>query len=128
MIEKRNLAEAFGSFEETWSPRIAGDINDMQIKLAKFEGAFIWHHHDREDELFFVVTGRLRMELRDQDPVLVEAGEFVIVPRNVEHRPVAEVPCEVVLIEPRTTRNTGTVENSHTVRNPAYLADPMAKP
>ncbi len=121
MVRKVNLAEAFASFTETWSPRIAGEINEMHLKLVKFEGEFVWHHHEREDELFLVVGGRLRMELRDRDPIVVEAGEFVIVPRGMEHRPVAEIPSEVVLIEPRTTRNTGNLENERTVHEPGSM-------
>ena len=117
MIVKKNLAEGFAAFEEPWSPRVAGEINNMQIKLVKLEGAFIWHRHDEEDELFLVVSGRLRMEFREQEAEIVEPGEFIIVPRGVEHRPVAEKPCEVVLLEPATTLNTGNVDNERTVRN-----------
>jgi len=107
MIEKRNLAHAFAGFDETWSPRIAGEINEMHLKLAKLEGAFVWHSHAQEDELFLVVRGRLRLEFRNQPPVVLETGEFLIVPHGVEHRPVAEEPCEVVLLEPKGTLNTG---------------------
>ena len=117
MIAKKNLAEGFAAFEEPWSPRVAGDVNDMQIKLVKLEGGFIWHRHDEEDELFLVISGRLRMELRGQEAQIVNPGEFIIVPHGVEHRPVAEKPCEVVLLEPRTTLNTGNVDNVRTVRN-----------
>ena len=117
MIVKKNLAEGFAAFEEPWSPRVAGEINNMQIKLVKLEGAFIWHRHDVEDELFLVVSGRLRMEFRVQPPQIVEPGEFIIVPHGVEHRPVAEKPCEVVLLEPGTTLNTGDVDNARTIRN-----------
>ena len=90
MIVKKSLAEGFAAFEEPWSPRVAGDINEMQIKLVKLEGAFIWHRHDEEDELFLVISGRLRMEFREQEAQIVEPGEFIIVPHGVEHRPVAE--------------------------------------
>ena len=117
MIVKKNLTEGFAAFEEAWSPRIIGEINDMQIKLVKLEGAFIWHRHDEEDELFLVVSGRLRMEFREQEAEIVEPGEFIIVPHGVDHRPVAEEPCEVVLLESATTLNTGNVENERTVRN-----------
>ena len=116
MIATKSLAEGFASFQEPWSPRVAGDINDMQIKLVKLQGAFVWHSHDVEDELFLVISGRLRMEFRDQDPQIVGAGEFIIVPHGVEHRPVAEEPCEVVLFEPRTTVNTGNLDTEQTVR------------
>ena len=116
MITKKNLAAHFARFREPWSPRVAGDINDMQIKLAKLEGAFVWHSHDEEDELFLVVSGRLRMEFRDQEAQVLEPGEFIIVPHGTEHRPVAEKPCDVVLLEPKSTLNTGNVVNERTVR------------
>ena len=116
MITKKSLAEGFAAFHEPWSPRVAGDINDMQVKLAKLEGAFVWHSHDVEDELFLVVSGRLRMEFRDQEAQMLEPGEFIIVPHGTEHRPVAEEPCEVVLLEPKSTLNTGNVVNERTVR------------
>lgn len=116
MITKQSLADGFATFEEPWSPRVAGDINDMQIKLAKLDGAFVWHSHATEDELFLVVSGRLRMEFRDQQAQVLEPGEFIIVPHGTEHRPVAEEPCEVVLLEPKTTLNTGDVVNERTVR------------
>ena len=117
MIVRRNLADGFAAIQDLWSPRVVGDINNMQIKLVKLEGAFIWHRHDEEDELFLVISGRLRMEFREQEAQIVEAGEFIIVPHGVEHRPVAEEPCEVVLLEPATTLNTGNVDNERTVRN-----------
>ena len=117
VIAKKSLADGFAAFEEPWSPRIAGDINDMQIKLVKLEGEFVWHSHAEEDELFLVISGRLRMEFRDQEAQLVGPGEFIIVPHGVEHRPVAEEPCEVVLLEPNTTLNTGNVDNALTVRD-----------
>ena len=117
MLVKKNLAEGFAVIREPWSPRVAGDINNMQIKLVKLEGEFIWHRHEEEDELFLVVSGRLRMEFRDQPPQIVRPGEFIIVPHGVEHRPVAEEPCEVVLLEPATTLNTGNVDNERTVRD-----------
>ena len=116
MIAKKNLADGFATFREPWSPRVAGEINDMQIKLAKLEGAFVWHSHAAEDELFLVVSGRLRMEFRDQEAQVLEPGEFIIVPRGTEHRPVAEEACEVVLLEPKTTLNTADVVNERTVR------------
>jgi len=117
MIEKKVLSAAFDKIDRPWTPVVAADINDMQVKLAKFEGAFDWHSHEVEDEMFLVVTGRLRMELRGQDPVVVEPGEFVVVPHGVEHRPVAEVPSDILLLEPNTTLNTGTEETDRTVRN-----------
>ncbi|MEM1397286.1 MAG: cupin domain-containing protein [Pseudomonadota bacterium] len=121
MLEKVTLSEAFKQFDEVWSPRIGGDINDCQLKLAKFEGAFDWHRHDNEDELFLVVSGKLRMRLRDGD-VHLGPGEYIIVPRGVEHCPVAEPTCNVVLLEPSTTLNTGNVENDRTVRSPKRIA------
>lgn len=116
-IAKVNLASAFGKFSDFWSPKIAGEINDMQIKLAKFRGAFHWHGHEHEDELFLVHRGTLLMRFRDRD-VRLNAGEFIIVPRMTEHLPIAETEdCEIVLLEPKTTLNTGNVENERTVRD-----------
>ena len=117
MVTTKSLAVGFAAFHEPWSPRVAGDINDMQVKLVKFQGKFVWHSHAQEDEFFLVVSGRLRMEFRDQEAQLVRPGEFIIVPHGVEHRPVAEEPCEVVLLEPKTTLNTGNVDNELTVRD-----------
>jgi mannose-6-phosphate isomerase-like protein (cupin superfamily) len=112
--DKINLRDAFASFHDAWHPRVAGDVNDMQVKLARLDGEFIWHHHEHEDELFLVVHGVLRMRFRDRE-VRVEPGEFLIVPRGVEHQPVGEADCQVLLFEPRTTLNTGTVVNERTV-------------
>lgn len=112
-MRKVNLAEKLASFNETWSPKVVGELNGQQVKLAKLDGEFVWHHHDDEDELFLIVKGRLRMELRD-GPIDLEEGEFLIVPRGVEHRPVAEEPCEVLLFEPASTLNTGNVRNDRT--------------
>ena len=122
-MRKVNLAQAFSSFSEAWSPKVAGDINDAQIKLAKFRGAFDWHHHESEDELFLVVEGRMRMGFRDRD-VDLDPGEFIIVPKGVEHRPEAlTAECHVVLLEPNTTLNTGNVENERTLRELDRIAD-----
>lgn len=116
-LRKVNLAEAFASFADAWSPKVAGDINDAQVKLVKLRGGFHWHHHDVEDELFLVVAGRLRMGLRDGDLDL-DPGEFINVPHGVEHRPEALTDeCHVLLLEPNTTLNTGNVENARTVRD-----------
>ena len=112
-MEKVNLREKFDLFGERWSPKIVGELNGQQVKLVKFLGPFVWHHHDKEDELFFVVKGRFRMEFRDRH-VWLEEGEFVIVPRGVEHRPVAEEEAQVLLFEPATTLNTGNVRNDLT--------------
>ncbi len=113
-MDKVNLAEKLARIREQWQPKIVGELNGQQVKLVKFEGPFVWHHHDAEDELFYVVRGRFRMEFRDQT-VWVEQGEFIIVPRGVEHRPVADAEAEVMLFEPATTLNTGNVRNERTV-------------
>ena len=113
-MEKVNLAEKFALFSDHWSPKVAGDINDFQVKLVKVKGEFVWHHHDAEDELFLVVKGRLQMRFRDRD-VWVEPGEFIIVPHGVEHMPVAEHETHILLLEPKTTLNTGNVRNERTV-------------
>lgn len=113
-LEKVNLAEKFAQFTERWSPKVVGELNDSFVKLAKLEGEFIWHHHANEDELFLVVKGRLRMRFRDRD-VVIEPGEFIIVPRGVEHLPVADDECWIVLVEPQGTLNTGDVVNDRTV-------------
>ena len=119
--QKVNLAGAFAGFSDPWSPKVAGDINDMQVKLAKFEGKFDWHHHEREDELFLVVKGRMRMGLRSGD-IDLEEGEMIIVPHGVEHRPEAlSEQCHVLMLEPNTTLNTGTMETERTVSNPERL-------
>lgn len=109
-----NLSEMFGRFDEAWSPRVVGALNGQEVKLARLRGEFVWHHHEAEDELFLVVKGRLRMRLREGDLEIGE-GEFLIVPRGVEHCPVAVEECLVLLFEPATTRNTGNVEDVRTV-------------
>jgi mannose-6-phosphate isomerase-like protein (cupin superfamily) len=114
-VEKVNLAAKLRLFREYWSPKIVGELNDCYVKLVKFRGEFVWHFHEREDELFLVVKGRLLMKFRDHE-VRVEEGEFIIVPRGVEHLPVAEEEVHVMLLEPKTTLNTGNVENERTVR------------
>jgi mannose-6-phosphate isomerase-like protein (cupin superfamily) len=113
-VTKVNVEEKLSLFNEHWKPKIVGELNNQYVKLVKFEGPFVWHHHDDEDEMFFVVKGRFRMEYRDRDE-WIEEGEFVIVPRGVEHRPVAEEEAHVLLFEPATTLNTGNVENERTV-------------
>ena len=114
MLEKVNLAQKFSLFDDHWSPKIVGELNDFHVKLAKIQGEFEWHHHDEEDELFFVVRGRLQMKLRDGD-VWVEEGELIVVPRGVEHLPVAAEETHLLLFEPKTTLNTGTVRSERTV-------------
>jgi mannose-6-phosphate isomerase-like protein (cupin superfamily) len=115
-----NLAQKFASFAEYWRPKIVGELNGQHVKLVKFLGEFVWHKHDGEDELFLVVSGSLRMDLCDRS-VEVGAGEFIIVPRGVEHRPVAEREVHVLLFEPATTLNTGNVRNERTVERPERL-------
>lgn len=112
-MNKVNLLEKFSLFSEYWSPKIAGELNGQQVKLVKFEGEFVWHKHDHEDELFFVVKGSFKMELREQTIELNE-GEFLIVPRGVEHKPVADKEVWVMLLEPVTTLNTGNVLDEKT--------------
>lgn len=114
-MEKISLSEGFDSFDEHWSPRLADECNGQAVKLAKAEGEFVWHSHEDADELFFVVSGRLRIEFRDDPDVVLEAGELLTVPRGVEHRPVAETEVEMVLFEPAGTRNTGNVDSAETV-------------
>jgi mannose-6-phosphate isomerase-like protein (cupin superfamily) len=113
-IRKVNLKETFARFQEHWKPKIVGEVNDSLVKLVKFTGEFVWHHHDTEDELFLVVKGRMRMALRDGD-IVVNPGEFIIIPHGVEHKPVAEEETEVLLFEPHSTLNTGNVRNERTV-------------
>ena len=113
-MEKVNLGEAFASFDEQWSPRLAGELNGQAVKVAKVEGEFVWHQHEDADELFLVKTGELRIEFRDESDVVLREGEFVIVPQGVEHRPVAEDEAEILLFEPSDTRNTGNVETEQT--------------
>lgn len=113
-MEKVNLREKLSLFTDHWSPKVVGELNGQHVKLVKFVGEFVWHSHDHEDELFLVVSGRFRMEFRDRH-VWLEEREFLIVPRGVEHRPVAEEEVHVLLFEPVTTRNTGNVQNERTV-------------
>lgn len=120
MIEKVNLADKFASFHDLWSPKIVGQVNDMHVKLVRLAGEFVWHHHEAEDELFLVVKGRLRMKLRDGEMELSE-GEFVIIPRGVEHLPVADEEVQILLFEPRTTVNTGNVPGARTAENPESI-------
>ena len=116
MIQKINLTDTFRSFTDRWSPKIIGEVNDAAVKVAKLEGAFTWHHHEREDELFLVVKGQLKIKLRDQSDIVLDEGECVVIPHGVEHLPVADEEAHVLLFEPNTTLNTGNVENERTVR------------
>lgn len=113
-VQKVNLASKFGLFQDRWSPKIVGELNDSYVKLVKLKGEFVWHHHEQEDELFLVVKGRLLMKFRDRD-VGLEEGEFIIVPRGVEHLPVAQEEVHILLLEPKSTLNTGNVRNERTI-------------
>jgi mannose-6-phosphate isomerase-like protein (cupin superfamily) len=113
--DKVNLADKFARITEHWRPRVVGELNGQEVKLVKFRGEFVWHHHEREDELFLVMKGRMRVEFRDRT-VELAAGELLVVPRGVEHRTAADDEVEVLLFEPAATRNTGNVEH------PAFTA------
>ena len=114
-VKKINLSEKFSTFSGYWNPKLVGEVNGTAVKLVKFQGEFIWHHHEVEDELFYVVKGSFTMRLREE-VIQVNEGEFVIVPRGTEHQPYAEEEVQVMLIEPATTLNTGNTENERTVR------------
>lgn len=109
-----NLADKFSKFQDYFNPRVLGEINDFEVKAVKLKGEFIWHHHDHEDEMFLVVKGTLRMKFRTHEAVVRE-GEFVIVPHGVEHMPVADEEAHIILLEPKTTLNTGNIVNERTV-------------
>ena len=115
MVEKVNVAEKFGRFSDYWSPKIIGELNDFYVKAVKLKGEFVWHHHELEDELFYVVKGRLVIKLRDGEIVL-EEGDFAVIPHMVEHLPIADEDVHVLLLEPKSTVNTGTVSNERTVK------------
>jgi mannose-6-phosphate isomerase-like protein (cupin superfamily) len=119
-IQKVNLRDKLALFTAHWDPKIVGELNGQHVKLVKFQGEFVWHHHEHEDELFLVVDGRFTMQFRDEH-IALEPGEFLIVPRGVEHRPVAENEVHVLLFEPATTLNTGNVVSERTVAAPARL-------
>jgi len=112
-VEVVNLAERLGSIAERWSPKIVGQVNDVHVKLVKLEGEFVWHAHEAEDEMFLVLSGRLRMRFRDRE-LIAGPGEFLIVPRGVEHCPVADEEVHVLLVEPATTVNTGSAGGERT--------------
>ncbi|HUW06813.1 MAG TPA: cupin domain-containing protein [Williamwhitmania sp.] len=115
-MEKVNIAQKLALFSDHWSPKIVGELNGQHVKLAKFMGPFVWHKHDNEDEMFFVLKGQLTLEFREKQ-VEVHEGEFIIVPRGVEHRPVAEQEVSVMLFEPKGTLNTGNVSSDMTKDN-----------
>lgn len=119
-MDKVNLADKFSLFSEYWSPKIIGEVQGMDVKIAKLKGEFVWHQHENEDELFFIVKGRLLLKFRDRD-VWLNEGEFLVVPRGVEHLPVAEEEVHLLMIEPRGTLNTGNVRNERTVSEPPKL-------
>ena len=117
-MQKVNLNDKLALINDHWNPRIAGELNGQYVKLVKFQGPFTWHHHENEDELFMVVKGRFRMDYRDEanmdQQVWIEEGELIIVPRGVEHCPVAEEECQVLLFEPKATLNTGNIRDDFT--------------
>jgi mannose-6-phosphate isomerase-like protein (cupin superfamily) len=112
-MDKVVVDEKFSQFAEFWNPKVVGELNGQMVKLVKFKGDFVWHHHDAEDEMFYVVKGRMIMKLRDKD-VVVEPGEFIIIPRGVEHMPTAPEEVHVMLFEPASTLNTGNVRSERT--------------
>lgn len=119
-MEKVNLADKLAKINELWSPTIVGELNGQYVKLVKFENEYVWHKHDVEDELFYVIDGRLNIELRDKT-IELSPGEFFVVPHGVEHKPVAVTPCSVLLFEPATTLNTGDAETNQWTRKPEEL-------
>jgi mannose-6-phosphate isomerase-like protein (cupin superfamily) len=119
-VTAKGARQKFAEFADHWSPRIVGELNGQHVKLVKFAGEFVWHHHEHEDELFLVVKGRFRMDFRDRQ-VWLEQGELLIVPRGVEHRPVAVDEVHVLLFEPAATLNTGNVSSPLTVHEPARI-------
>ena len=119
-MEKVNLNQKFSQFQDYWQPKIAGELNDSYIKLVKTKGEFVWHHHETEDELFLVVKGTLLIKLRDRD-IMLEEGDFVIIPKGVEHLPIAQEEAHVLLLEPKTTLNTGNIQNERTISNPEQI-------
>jgi mannose-6-phosphate isomerase-like protein (cupin superfamily) len=119
-VAKISLKEKFAAIEDQWNPRVIGELNGQHVKIVKLSGPFVWHHHDEEDELFLVHRGSFRMEFRDRT-IELSPGDIVIVPRGVEHRPVADEEAEVLLFEPASTLNTGNVVNERTVLKPEHL-------
>ncbi len=119
-VDKINLTDKLSQFDEHWSPRIVAELNGQHVKLAKVKGAFVWHHHEDEDELFYVLKGRLTIEFRDGS-VELGPGECLVVPRGVEHRPVAEEETHILMFEPAGTLNTGNVRSERTVEDPERL-------
>ena len=120
MLAKVNLTDGLASIHDTWKAKIAGEVNGLHVKLAKLKGEFIWHHHEKEDELFLVVKGCLRMKLRDGE-ITIREGEFLIVPHGVEHLPIADEETHILLFEPKTTVNTGNLRNERTLSHTEHL-------
>lgn len=114
MIEKINLKDKLTLFDETWSPKVVGELNGQYVKVVKFEGEYVWHQHENEDEMFLILEGRMDLHLPD-GVTAVEKGEFIIVPKGVQHKPVAESLCQALLFEPMTTRNTGEIDHPYTI-------------
>ncbi len=119
-MHKINLAEKFNLFSERWQPKIIGELNGQQVKIARLLGEFVWHHHDQEDELFLVIKGTLKMRLPGEE-IVVNEGELIIIPRGVEHQPVADEEVQVMLFEPMGTLNTGNISSDRTVSNPEQI-------
>jgi len=119
-VEKVDIAQKFNLFQEHWSPKIVGELNDSYVKLAKIKGEFVWHHHENEDELFLVVKGRLLIKFRERD-VWLNEGEFLIIPKGVEHLPVAKEEVHILLLEPKSTVNTGNVQDERTVSGEQWI-------
>ena len=119
-VEAINLREKLARIDALWSPRIVGQVNDTHVKLARIRGEFEWHHHENEDELFLVISGRLLLQFRDRE-VWLEEGEMLVVPRGVEHRPVAPDECHILMVEPAGTLNTGNVVSDRTVASPEWI-------
>jgi len=126
-MQKVRLTETLSQINDHWNPRIVGELNGQHVKLVKFQGDFVWHHHVAEDEMFLVVRGSFRMDYRDptghEQQIIINEGEFLIVPRGTEHRPSAPEECHVLLFEPASTLNTGNVRNEMTVEKPLNLTD-----
>lgn len=120
MIEKTNLAEKFSSFDDLWKPKIVGQVNEFHVKLVKFKGEFVWHHHETEDEMFLITKGTMLLRLRDRE-IEVGEGEFIIIPHGVEHMPVTREEAHALLFEPKTTLNTGNVRGDRTVTDPERI-------
>lgn len=116
------LKDKFAKFNELWQPKIVGELNDSHVKIAKVQGEFIWHHHEDEDELFYLLRGTLHIHLRDQEPLVLKEGDMAIIPKGVEHRPVAESEAWIMMIEPKTTTNTGNrTDSDRTVEQPEWI-------